>query len=80
MLVGITEASEASLAVAPLMQRSDEHREIWQVPRRDLGRGRQMLQGRQQVCSAPCRGERSRARERHGLEAYRFPHANQVPQ
>jgi hypothetical protein len=29
MLVGITEASEASLAVAPLMQRPDKHREIW---------------------------------------------------
>jgi len=44
MPVGITEASEASLAVAPLMQGSDEDREIWQVPGRDLGSGRQMIE------------------------------------
>ena len=44
MPVGITETSEASLAVAPLMQGSDEDREIWQVPGRDLGRGREMLE------------------------------------
>ena len=44
MPVGITEASEASLAVAPLMQGSDEDRQIWQVPGRDLGSGRQMLE------------------------------------
>jgi hypothetical protein len=44
MSIGITEASEASLAVAPLMQGSDEDREIWQVPGRDLGSGRQMLE------------------------------------
>jgi hypothetical protein len=44
MPVSITEASEASLAVAPLMQGSDEDCEIWQVPGRDLGSRRQMLQ------------------------------------
>jgi hypothetical protein len=41
---GLTEAAEAPLAVAPLMQGSDEAREIGQVPARDLGRGRQMLE------------------------------------
>jgi hypothetical protein len=44
MTVGIAEASEAPLVVAPLMQGSDEGCEIGQVPRRDLGSGRQMLQ------------------------------------
>jgi hypothetical protein len=44
MRVGITEASEAPLAVAPLMQGSDEGREIGQVPARDLGNGRQMVE------------------------------------
>jgi hypothetical protein len=43
MPVGITEASEAPLAVAPFMQGSDEGREIRQVPARDLSNGRQML-------------------------------------
>ena len=44
MLVDITEASEAALAVAPLVQGSDERREIRQVRARDLGSSRQMLQ------------------------------------
>jgi hypothetical protein len=43
VLVGITEASEAPLTVAPLMQGSDEGCEIWQVPGWDLGCGGQML-------------------------------------
>jgi len=42
--IGIAEASEAPLAVPPLMQASDEDREIRHVPGRDLGRGRQMLE------------------------------------
>jgi hypothetical protein len=44
MPVGITEAAEASLAVAPLVLGSDEDGEICHMPGRDLGRGREMLE------------------------------------
>jgi len=43
MPVGVTETSEATLAVTPLMQGADEGCEIWQMPGRDLGCGGQML-------------------------------------
>ena len=44
MGVGVTETSEAPLTVAPLMQGSDKGREIGQVPGRDLGSRRQMIE------------------------------------
>jgi len=44
MPVDITETAEASLAVAPLVQGSDEDGEICHMPGRDLGRGREMLE------------------------------------
>jgi hypothetical protein len=43
VLVGMAEASEAPLAITPLMQGSDEGCEIWQMPGWDLGCGGQML-------------------------------------
>lgn len=43
VLVGITEPPEASLALALLMQASDEGCEIWQMSDRDPGSRRQVL-------------------------------------
>jgi hypothetical protein len=43
VLVGMAEASEAPLAVTPLMQASDEGGKIGQVSGRDCGCVRQML-------------------------------------
>jgi hypothetical protein len=43
VLVGIAEASKASLAVTSLVQTSDEGGKIGQMSGGDLGRARQML-------------------------------------
>lgn len=43
MSVGMTEASEASLAVASFMKHPDEGRQILYMAGRNLGRSREML-------------------------------------